>query len=185
MSEPSPADMLDLPSAQLRIMRVMLRQRTISYAALLAELENLPADERLSRLDVDVNLRQLVEQGWLVREESPAQVLFRLGEISRTSAANQTSEAPAAERSAAEKPLSRRSSGRERLSSFWQAVDEVAAEQPSRPKVNIRSGLAAELSTPPEGSSETHAAPPAPPSRPKVVGKLFEELSAKPSDESE
>jgi len=182
MSEPSPADMLDLPSAQLRIMRLVLRQRTISYTALLAELEKLPADERLSRLDVDVNLRQLVEQGWLVREESPAQVLFRLGEVSRTGDLSQTRAARSEESDAAEKPASRHSGGRERLSSFWQAVDEVAAEQPSRPKVNIRSGLAAELSAPPD---ETQPTPPTPPTRPRVVGKLFEELSAEPPDEDE
>jgi hypothetical protein len=171
--------MLDLPTAQLRIMRLVLRQRSISYAALLAELEKLPADEHLSRLDVDVNLRQLVEQGWLVREESPAQVLFTLGEVNRTSESSQARATRSEESGSAEKPASRHSSGRERLSSFWQAVDEVAAEQPSRPKVNIRSGLAAELSAP----SDEPQPPQAPPKRPKVVGKLFEELAAEPPDE--
>lgn len=173
MSEPSPTNMLDLPAAQLRIMRLMLRQGTLSYTNLLAELEKLPPEERLSRLDIDINLRQLVELGWLVREESPAQVLFKLGEMNRTSAAFKD------QKPSSGQPTTRHSSGRERLSSFWSAVDEVAAEQPSRPKVNIRSGLAAELSTPPE------EAPPQPPKRPKVVGKLFEELSAEPSDDGE
>jgi hypothetical protein len=178
MSELSPTDMLNLPPAQLRIMRLMLRQREMLYTALLVEMENLPAEERLSRLEIDVNLRELVALGWLVREESPAQVLFKLGEITRTGTLSQTQETPS--KAPSERPTSRHSGGRERLSNFWQAVDEVAAEQPSRPKVNIRSGLAAELSAAPEDE------PPAPPpKRPKVVGKLFEELSAEPSDEGE
>lgn len=179
MSELSPTDMLNLPPAQLRIMRLMLRQREMLYTALLAEMENLPSEERMSRLEIDVNLRELVALGWLVREESPAQVLFKLGEINRTGALSQTQETPP--NAPSERSTSRHSGGRERLSSFWKAVDEVAAEQPSRPKVNIRSGLAAELSASPE---DEPPAPP-PPKRPKVVGKLFEELSAKPSDEGE
>lgn len=182
MSELSPTDMLDLPSAQLRIMRLMLRQRAMPYSDLLAELEKLPVEERLSRLEIDVGLRELVAAGWLVREESPTQVLLRVGEIGRTSAPSQDQQARPEQSSAADKPSTRHSGGRQRLSSFWEAVDEVAAEQPSRPKVNIRSGLAAELSTPSEGDQPE---PPTPPGRPKMVGKLFEELSAKPSDDTE
>lgn len=181
MSELSPTDMLDLPSAQLRIMRLMLRQRTMPYTALLAALEGESAEGRLTRLEIDVSLRELVALGWLVREESPAQVVFKLGELARTGALNPDRTARSEESPAADAPASRHSGGRERLSNFWQAVDEVAAEQPSRPKVNIRSGLAAELSAPAE--DEPPASPP--PKRPKVVGKLFEELSADPPDETE
>jgi hypothetical protein len=170
--------MLDLPPAQLKIMRLMLRQREMGYTDLVSELERLPAAERLSRLEIDVNLRELVEIGWLLREESSERVLFRVGQI--TSAAMPKPDHPTESSDAAQpigKPSVRHDGGRERLSNFWDVVDEVAAEQPSRPKVNIRTGLAEELSAGAEAPAEQTR-----PARPKVVGKLFEELSAKPDD---
>lgn len=171
MSEWSPADMLDLPLVQRRIMRLMLRRREILYGDLLVELATQSVEEHLSRLEIDVNLRELVTQGWLVREESLAQVTFRLGELSRANTAKQAPEPSSHSSAPITKSASRHSSGRERLSNFWKAVDETATEQPSRPKVNIRSGLAAEFASPAEES-------PSEPPRPRVVGKLFEELSA-------
>ncbi len=179
MAEPTPTDMLDLPPAQLKIMRLMLRQREMVYTDLVSELERLPAAERLSRLEIDVNLRELVALGWLLREESPERVSFRVGQI--TSAATpKPPDLPTEEGDSAQpigKPSVRHDGGRERLSNFWDVVDEVAAEQPSRPKVNIRTGLAEELSAGAEAPAEQTR-----PARPKVVGKLFEELSAKPDD---
>ncbi len=178
MAEPTPTDMLDLPPAQLKIMRLMLRQREMAYTDLISELERQPSAEQLSRLELDVNLRQLVEIGWLLREESAERVLFRIGQI--TSAAMPKPDQPTEASGAAQpigKPSVRHDGGRERLSNFWDVVDEVAAEQPSRPKVGIRTGLAEELSAGAETPAEQTR-----PARPKVVGKLFEELSAKPDD---
>jgi hypothetical protein len=63
-------DLAALPSAQLRVMRVLLRGVELSYEALCAAIDNLPQTERLSRSELDAALRVLLEQQWLVRTES-------------------------------------------------------------------------------------------------------------------
>src|SRR5579859_7692446 len=62
-------DLATLPSAQLRVMRVLLRGVEMSYEALCAAIDSLPKFEQLSRSELDATLRLLIEQQWLIRSE--------------------------------------------------------------------------------------------------------------------
>src|SRR5579859_401087 len=63
-------DLAALPSAQLRVMRVLLRGVELSYEALCDAIDTLPQAERLSRPELDATLGVLIEQQWLIRVES-------------------------------------------------------------------------------------------------------------------
>src|SRR5258708_17772422 len=62
-------DLATLPSAQLRVMRVLLRGVEMSYEGLCAAIDSLPPTEQLSRTELDSALRVLIEQQWLIRTE--------------------------------------------------------------------------------------------------------------------
>ena len=70
-------DLASLPSAQLRVMRVLLRGVEMSYEALCTAIENLPQHEQLSRTELDTTLRVLVDERWLIRVEQSVPQRFK------------------------------------------------------------------------------------------------------------
>ncbi len=66
----SALDLGNLPPAPRRILRLLLRTRELTYPALCAAVEALPAAERLSRAELDAVLKRLIEQGWLSWRDS-------------------------------------------------------------------------------------------------------------------
>jgi len=59
-------DLASLSAAQLQVMRIILREVELSYEALCASIDKLPAAERLSRPDVDSTLADLLQKDWLI-----------------------------------------------------------------------------------------------------------------------
>src|SRR2546421_7213228 len=75
-------DFGDLPLPQRKTMRLMLRQREITYPDLCQVVESLPEAERLNRSELDEALKSLSEQQWLIRTDAEPvsyKVNFRRG----------------------------------------------------------------------------------------------------------
>jgi hypothetical protein len=60
-------DLADLPPALRKIMRLMLRQLEMTYPQLVEAMSNMPAEEKLSQVDLDEALNTLSKQFWLMR----------------------------------------------------------------------------------------------------------------------
>lgn len=100
----TPLDMVDLPPALRKIMRVMLRRVQMSYPELTEAMKSVPEKERLSNDELEEAIATLVEQSWLVK----------LGEGER----------------AIYKVNLRRKSGSTLASGIWQALDSKLKEPP-------------------------------------------------------
>ncbi len=59
-------DIAELPPALRKIMRLMLREVEMTYTAIYAALDAMPAADRLSRADIDQALKTLTTQNWLI-----------------------------------------------------------------------------------------------------------------------
>ena len=100
----TPLDMVDLPPALRKIMRVMLRKVQMSYPELTEAMKDVPEKERLSSDELEEAIATLVEQSWLMK----------LGEGER----------------AIYKVNLRRKSGSTLASGIWQALDTKLKEPP-------------------------------------------------------
>lgn len=60
-------DLADLPPAFRKIMRLMLKQIQISYPQLCEAMDTMPAEEQLTRADLDDALQELSDQAWLIQ----------------------------------------------------------------------------------------------------------------------
>ena len=60
-------DLVDLPPALRKIMRLMLRKMQLKYPELCEAMDQMADDERMSRTDLDKTLEMLVEQAWLMQ----------------------------------------------------------------------------------------------------------------------
>ena len=100
----TPLDMVDLPPALRKIMRMMLRKIQMSYPELMEEMKKMPEKERLSDKDLEEAIATLVEQSWLMK----------LGEGER----------------AIYKVNLRRKSGSSLASGIWQALDSKLKDPP-------------------------------------------------------
>ena len=58
-------DLLDLPPALRKIMRLMLRELQMTYPRLCEAMDSMPEQERLTRADLDSALSTLTQQFWL------------------------------------------------------------------------------------------------------------------------
>jgi len=100
----TPLDMVDLPPALRKIMKVMLRKVQMSYPELTEEMKNVPEKDRLSNKELEEAIATLVEQSWLMK----------LGEGER----------------AIYKVNLRRKSGSTLASGIWQALDSKLKDPP-------------------------------------------------------
>jgi len=100
----TPLDMVDLPPALRKIMKVMLRKVQMSYPELTEEMKNVPEKDRLSNKELEEAIATLVEQSWLMK----------LGEGKR----------------AIYKVNLRRKSGSTLASGIWQALDSKLKDPP-------------------------------------------------------
>ena len=62
----SAGDIAELPPALRRIMRMMLREVEMTYAAIAATNDSAPEADRLNRTDLDQALKTLTVQNWLI-----------------------------------------------------------------------------------------------------------------------
>jgi len=62
----SPGDIASLPAPLRRIMRLMLREVELTYAAILAAVDSAAPADRMTRPQIDEALKTLTAQGWLI-----------------------------------------------------------------------------------------------------------------------
>jgi hypothetical protein len=168
----TPTDLLELPHAQRQVMRIIFRYRQVAYGALIQYFETASESDRMAHEDLDSALLALIERKWvIVLDEGQT---FKVGAIDRRGALNE--DAPQAEQQ------KRRSSGRDRLNSFWDKVG-ARSDSPSEPP-KPRSSLLDELAASAKRESdqgEFVVKRPRPPNRESKSGisKIFDELARK------
>lgn len=63
----TPLDLADLPSPMKKVMLLILRENEIAYPDLVAAVAELPEQDRLSKEQLDLSVRVLYRDGWLIR----------------------------------------------------------------------------------------------------------------------
>ncbi|MBN2387375.1 MAG: hypothetical protein JXB85_10170 [Anaerolineales bacterium] len=63
----SAGDIAELPPALRKIMRMMLREVELTYKAICAAMDEMPAPDRMNRQELDQALETLTSQNWLIR----------------------------------------------------------------------------------------------------------------------
>ena len=63
----SPADLLTLPPAARRVIRLLLREGHMSYPLLQETIDQLPAPKRLNQTELDEALIYLTQEGWVIQ----------------------------------------------------------------------------------------------------------------------
>jgi hypothetical protein len=74
----TPLDMVDLPPALRKIMRVMLRRVQMSYPDLMEAMKGVPEKERLSPDDLEKAIATLVEQSWLMKIGEDERAIYKV-----------------------------------------------------------------------------------------------------------
>ncbi len=74
----TPLDLASLPPALRKIMRMMLRELQLNYPQLCEAMDAMPAEERLSRDDLNVALSTLTQQFWLIRIGEGEKAIYKV-----------------------------------------------------------------------------------------------------------
>lgn len=128
VSAPSTLDMLGMPDAARRVVRILLRRPQMTYDEIRAAMDALPEDKRASRAELDEALALLCQLKWLAKEETAENVVYRVG-IGAKPGSDVTRAGP------------KREAGQTQIEQLWDAVDTsdssaspaIETEQP-RPK---------------------------------------------------
>jgi hypothetical protein len=70
-------DIANLPAPQRNILRLVMRDITMTYEMLLQAVMTLPSEEQLSQSQLDEVLHELLERGWLTQESDGTAVVYR------------------------------------------------------------------------------------------------------------
>ncbi|MBI5842113.1 MAG: hypothetical protein HZB19_18665 [Chloroflexi bacterium] len=71
-------DLADLSPGLRKIMRLMLREMQLNYPRLCEEMDSLPAEERLTRTDLNGALDKLTAQFWLTRVGEGERAIYKV-----------------------------------------------------------------------------------------------------------
>ncbi|MDK1028505.1 MAG: hypothetical protein QGM50_03300 [Anaerolineae bacterium] len=71
-------DLIDLPPALRKIMRLMLRELQMNYPELIKAVEKFPEDVRLSPKDLDNALKTLSEQAWVIQIGEGERAIYKV-----------------------------------------------------------------------------------------------------------
>ena len=71
-------DLVDLPPALRKIMRLMLRELQMTYPRLCEAMDAMPEQERLTRNGLDDALSTLTQQSWLLRIGEGAKAIYKV-----------------------------------------------------------------------------------------------------------
>ena len=71
-------DLADLPPALRKIMKLMLRELQMNYIQLCEAVEQMPEDERLTRVQLDKALMELSEQAWLIQVGQGERAIYKV-----------------------------------------------------------------------------------------------------------
>ncbi len=73
-----PTDLLTLPPAQRRVMKLLLREVQLSYPEIVTAVSALPERQRLTLDELDTTLTQLTEASWLICMGQDELVTYRV-----------------------------------------------------------------------------------------------------------
>lgn len=71
-------DLVDLPPALRKIMRLMLRELQMTYPRLVEAMASLPEQDRLNTDQLDSALSNLTQQFWLVRIGEKEKAIYKV-----------------------------------------------------------------------------------------------------------
>ena len=71
-------DLADLPPALRKIMKLMLRKLQMNYDQLYETIEQMPEEERLTRIQLDEALKKLSEQAWLIQIGKGKRAIYKV-----------------------------------------------------------------------------------------------------------
>ena len=71
-------DLLDLPPALRKIMRLMLRELQMTYPRLCEAMDSMPEQERLTRAELDTALSTLTQQFWLTHIGEGEKAIYKV-----------------------------------------------------------------------------------------------------------
>lgn len=74
----TPLDLVNLPPALRRIMKMMLRELQMNYPQLRAAVEAMPEKERISQDDLSAALATLTQQFWLIRIGEGEKAIYKV-----------------------------------------------------------------------------------------------------------
>ncbi len=97
-------DLVDLPPALRKIMRLMLRQIQMNYPQLCEAMDKVPKGERLSHTDLDEALKTLAQQAWLIQIGEGERAIYKVN--------------------------LRRKAGSTLASGIWQSLDDKLKDNP-------------------------------------------------------
>jgi hypothetical protein len=189
-------NLLQLPPVQLKVMRIMLRYKSLNMRQVVEQVVAYTTQEEETPAEPVVvdSLNALVEGGWLSCEGQ--MFVYKPGTIQRSFHLNKEHSAPA---EPDEAPANERHrGGKGRINSFWDKLSEDSPKPPSDEKPlrarrdeaqsagyvsslfkELTGGTAKTLEDIPE---EKRQSQPMQPSGGGHISKLFEELRAKPDD---
>ncbi len=74
----SPLDIAKLPPSLRKIMRLMLRELSMSYPRMCEVMDAMPEQDRLTRAELDSALASLSEQFWLIRIGEKEKAIYKV-----------------------------------------------------------------------------------------------------------
>ncbi len=74
----TPLDLADLPPALRKIMKLMLRELQMNYPRLCEAMDAMPAEDRLTRDDLNGALATLTQQYWLTRIGEGEKAIYKV-----------------------------------------------------------------------------------------------------------
>ena len=110
VSTPSTLDMLGMPDAARRVVRIMLRRPQMTYDEIRTAMDALPEGKRASRAELDEALVLLCQLKWLIKEETVENVIYKVG-IGTKPGSDVTRAGP------------KREAGQTQIEQLWDAVD--------------------------------------------------------------
>ncbi|MDD2922195.1 MAG: hypothetical protein PHQ36_07905 [Anaerolineales bacterium] len=100
----TPLDLIDLPPALRKIMRLMLRELQVGYPRLCEIVDAMPAADRMTRDELQSALATLTEQFWLIRIGEGEKAIYKVN--------------------------LRRKEGSKLMAGVWSALDEKLKDKP-------------------------------------------------------
>ncbi len=82
-------DFMDLPPVERCIVRLILREKTITYFELASAVATLPDDQQMDRHTFDSALSHLTFNNWLVSQSYGLQTLYRVNTMQKSPAQRQ------------------------------------------------------------------------------------------------
>ena len=80
-------DLVDLPPALRKIMKLMLRKLQLSYSQLRQVMDEMPENERLTHSELDETLKKLSEQAWLIQIGEGERAIYKVNLRRKTGSA--------------------------------------------------------------------------------------------------